>query len=97
MKRKQKAKGTETICPNCGHCSQCGRANPQPVQVAPWPYYPYPWYVYPTTTAWPLSSGSTTITVGDAPATSATVNVPSVWYDMGTANGQWSYTTGATS
>jgi hypothetical protein len=84
MPRKKKAditigghhKDTETVCPNCGYCQHCGRANPKPVTVAPWPapYYPYPWYVYPTTTApqgsWTISTGGT-----DIPITGNTISI----------------------
>lgn len=34
------AQNTQHMCPNCGYCPCCGRANARPY-FAPYPYWPY--------------------------------------------------------
>lgn len=46
---KALAEQHKALCPNCGHCPTCGRANQQFVPV---PYYPYWYWQQPTNGPW---------------------------------------------
>lgn len=74
----------DTVCPCCGYCRHCGRANAQPAFVPYYPYqptavpyYPYPWWgIYPPNGTVTFTAGDFTPVTGVTPGAWTTNNLP---------------------